>query len=73
MGGAKGKGLKEKKKKNIQESCPRKLRSRLKDINLAILCRSKHITTYGYNQILAPFMNDIKVLKMVAYLLIITV
>ena len=42
---------------------PRKLRSRLKDIKLAILCRSKHITTYGYNQIISPFMNGIKVLE----------
>lgn len=42
---------------------PRKNRSRLKDINLVMLFKSKHISTYGYDRLLHKLIQDLKLLE----------
>ena len=43
---------------------PRPLRSRLNDINLAILCKNEHLSSYGYSAILAPLIKDLQHLEL---------
>ena len=42
---------------------PTKFRSRLQDINLAIICKAKTITKHGYGAVLKPLLDDLKILE----------
>lgn len=49
----------------ILANLPRRYKSSLPSIYLALLCKTEHIKTYGYNNVLEPLIKDIQCLETV--------